>query len=321
MVIRLKISVKTTFLQQNDRYTDALKGIGILAVILGHLDSPMSVFIFSWHMPLFFFLSGFFIKIDSQVTNLITKDLKRLMIPFFVFGTLALGIEVLKRLSLNRPELNLVNELIGLYWTMDMKGLSNHYGFVLWFLPALFWGRNLLRISIVCFKNRIWMTLIFSILLFILSFYVDLPFGLDNGLNAIVFIFLGFFYNKLPKKSHALYLMILVPVIYLAYGFPGLDMANKFYSNVVVNYLWAIGIISGLMALASLRKYDILDKLGVASMFLFILHPYTNNVSHLVVQKYFNNMWFLKFVLTLGMLFVSNLVKDRLGRRGILKYV
>ena len=41
---------------------DLLKGVGILLVILGHIEIPHSLktVIYSFHMPLFFFVSGCF---------------------------------------------------------------------------------------------------------------------------------------------------------------------------------------------------------------------------------------------------------------------
>jgi fucose 4-O-acetylase-like acetyltransferase len=41
-------------------WLNRLKTLGILAVILGHITSPFNTFIFSWHMPLFFFYCRLF---------------------------------------------------------------------------------------------------------------------------------------------------------------------------------------------------------------------------------------------------------------------
>ena len=41
-------------------WIDTAKGIGLLCVILGHLSIPyLDMWIYFFHMPLFFFLSGF----------------------------------------------------------------------------------------------------------------------------------------------------------------------------------------------------------------------------------------------------------------------
>jgi fucose 4-O-acetylase-like acetyltransferase len=43
---------------------DIMKGIGIVAMIVGHCILPYSLshYIYAWHMPLFFFVSGYFYK-------------------------------------------------------------------------------------------------------------------------------------------------------------------------------------------------------------------------------------------------------------------
>lgn len=50
--------------KKRDLSFDIAKGIGMLAVILGHMSLParLSGFIFSFHMPLFFLINGFFLR-------------------------------------------------------------------------------------------------------------------------------------------------------------------------------------------------------------------------------------------------------------------
>ena len=47
-------------IQERKKYIDILKGIGIFYVILGHVTHTSFLFryIYSFHMPLFFFISG-----------------------------------------------------------------------------------------------------------------------------------------------------------------------------------------------------------------------------------------------------------------------
>lgn len=46
---------------------DILKGVGILLVILGHIEIPymLKIVIYSFHMPLFFFVSGCFLSFNQ----------------------------------------------------------------------------------------------------------------------------------------------------------------------------------------------------------------------------------------------------------------
>lgn len=124
---------------------DFLKAIAILSVVMGHIASPFSSFIFSWHMPAFFVASGFLLGMrDAQhaTTSVFSKkDLFHLGGYYLFFGVLGITAEFFKDVALGRPILPLGESLLGLLYFMDMPHL-HHYGFVLWFLPALFWGED-----------------------------------------------------------------------------------------------------------------------------------------------------------------------------------
>lgn len=85
-----------------DRLThiDILKGIAILLVVMGHLfvpytdylDSPINQMIYSVHMPLFFFLSGFVFHVKKDAPHwlgkaVVTKVIT-LLFPFISFSIL-----------------------------------------------------------------------------------------------------------------------------------------------------------------------------------------------------------------------------------------
>lgn len=81
-------------------YVDKLKGFAILFVVMGHVteyglgvkNSPFNLFYFSFHMPLFMFLSGLFAFKSFNKWNLsesllfIRKKTLRILLPFFVVG-------------------------------------------------------------------------------------------------------------------------------------------------------------------------------------------------------------------------------------------
>ena len=66
---------------QRDWYLDALKGIGIFLMIIGHVMSPIRNFIFSFHMPLFFFISGYLYK-DRTARDIIKRNAKKVLLPY-----------------------------------------------------------------------------------------------------------------------------------------------------------------------------------------------------------------------------------------------
>ena len=70
-------------------YVDIAKGIGIILVVMGHNDfaliSPFAhKLIYSFHMPMFFFMSGMFFKPDVPFRSFIRQRFHRLLKPFFV---------------------------------------------------------------------------------------------------------------------------------------------------------------------------------------------------------------------------------------------
>jgi len=74
-----------------------------------------------------------------------------------------------------------------------------------------------------------------------------------------------------------------------------------------------------------LKKLDFKSKLlttwGGNTMLLFIIHPYTNNIAHIVVEKLHFGDWYLKFFISLILLQCVLLIKQRFENRGVFRYV
>lgn len=73
-------------------YVDVAKGIAILSVVVGHTFSAydpgslLNKFIYSFHMPLFFILSGFFYK-PQEFKTAFGKKVKSLLVPYLIINT------------------------------------------------------------------------------------------------------------------------------------------------------------------------------------------------------------------------------------------
>jgi fucose 4-O-acetylase-like acetyltransferase len=298
-----------------------LKCIGIIAVILGHITSPFAAFIFSWHMPLFFILSGFFIKIELSPANFFNKEFKRLIVSYFFFAFLGLTIESIKRLLLGREPLNFSNEFVGVFIWMDMDALINSYAFVLWFLPALFVARYTTYLILKYIKIKFIQGFV-VLSAFSISFIVQLPFAIDNGLNALLFVWLGYYLYDEGKKIWPVSLVML-SLIYLVYGVPELNMALKNYDQIVLNVIWSVSIASLLSFCVSKLKnlYWLINLWGANTLILFTLHPYSNNISVVLLDKLGHPEWYLKLLLSLILLQLVIIVKNKWSHRKISSYV
>lgn len=69
-------------------YIDASKGIGMLLVIWAHTSNIFSSFIYAFHMPLFFFLSGMMFREQKyqKIGDLIKKRMHTLIIPYLFYS-------------------------------------------------------------------------------------------------------------------------------------------------------------------------------------------------------------------------------------------
>ena len=309
--------------QKHINWADSAKGITILAVVLGHIATPLTNFIFSWHMPMFFFLSGFFLKKPDSYKNKFIEDMKKLMIPYLIFGLVGLLAELIKRrlfpnYSFITPNINLADELKGIFIWMDITRMHT-YGFVLWFLPTLLWSRTLVRWLLFKVKN-FWFVIAISLgfyLLLINQKSFILPLAIDKGLLVTIWVVLGFYsfnyFNKI--RFYILYIYTLACLgILLLLPIPIFNLAFKYGPNPIYNLIYSLIIILIILAGCKLvgdQPYlRWLRYFGISSLIIFVLHPYTNNLAYIIISKYYPSHWVIEFILSLMLLFVILKVQE-----------
>lgn len=131
-------------------YLDMAKGIGILLVIIAHISyvsEPVRQYISTFHMPLFFVISGILLGYKQEETNslrsLVVRKFKGLMLPYFICSACVLLIESGRILwkDANTWE----NILRQGFQSLCLQGVS-----VLWFLPALF----VAELVFICLRKK-----------------------------------------------------------------------------------------------------------------------------------------------------------------------
>ena len=126
-------------IQERKKYIDILKGIGIFYVILGHVTHTSFLFryIYSFHMPLFFFISGMLFVPSKHVSTsgYIKKKANSLLIPyiFFYLVSLLYWYFVEYRIFGRDGDTTFLNELYRIF-----HGTGSIAAGTLWFLPCLF---------------------------------------------------------------------------------------------------------------------------------------------------------------------------------------
>lgn len=156
-------------------------------------------FAYSFHMPLFFIVSGYFFK-QRSLQDELKKDFIRLIIPFFFTEVIILAGAYLLQ-DINNASIVSVSDA----WEMLFygNGGSSNYGKIwgnfasvgsVWFLPALFWAKlcfNIIYNNLT--KKKLIVTSFFiCVLAVIIGQYLVLPYYMIQGLTAVVFLAIGY---------------------------------------------------------------------------------------------------------------------------------
>lgn len=155
--------------QERQSWIECLKGWGIFFIVMGHVagggghiaQGEVQLFLqflykyfYSFHVPLFFFLAGLTFSIGAGGFKLFfVKKVKRLLVPYFVFGVLSGIIYVLMSSRFSATVMEhattayYTNKTIQAWW-VPFVGLIHGGGWpegkgfisnsVLWFIPCLF---------------------------------------------------------------------------------------------------------------------------------------------------------------------------------------
>lgn len=117
-------------------WLDVAKFFGIFAIFLGHYTNylgPLYEFLFIFHVPLFFFLSGCSESFNKEISikKNIIKIIRTLLIPAFIFSFLTILVT-----SINSFELAIIIHQIKNIIKGCIRKTSGIYG--IWFLTCLF---------------------------------------------------------------------------------------------------------------------------------------------------------------------------------------
>lgn len=180
-------------------YMDVFRGFGIILMVMGHVGfgGRFNFFIHAFHMPMFFFVSGYFYRNKNyEVKEYIAKKAKTLLIPYISFGIAHYIVFLLiyKDFTIE-PLLNLL-----ILNTHDLPIAG-----ALWFLTALFFTDILYFILDKHHAKWIILPLV------LIGSYADqyLPYPLPWAMSAS-FVGLGLYYlGNFIRKNEARFKILL----------------------------------------------------------------------------------------------------------------
>lgn len=123
-------------------FLDAAKGVGILAVMFGHitkLGNPVDIWISTFKIVIFFIVAGFLVCRSQEASKLSFKSsamkrVKALLFPYLSFSIIVILYRALHAAFVGKSvEYVLKHFMIDSYSTISLRGIS-----ALWFLPTIF---------------------------------------------------------------------------------------------------------------------------------------------------------------------------------------
>ena len=289
--------------KQNCRidWLDLAKGIGILCVVFGHTQIPYfsEFFIYPFHVPLFFILSGFCFKIKENETFLIflINKVKTLLVPYTFFSFIWIIYECVNK-AIN-DGINVRFVLAEFYMYLKQDHLH-----AIWFITCIF-VLKLIAYFIVkyCnYKNPILVLVAmgFVVLTIIYKAYVDiqLPWNVEIVLPAMPFFLSGYLLKQNKKlfdiafnfKYVLLYFLTYISIgaiNFIVFDGNNIDMYSGRYGNIFLFYIAAIlgsAFVIGLSI--KLSKICFVNYIGKNSLIIFSLHQ----IVFYIVRDIFNNV-------------------------------
>ena len=282
-------------------YIDIAKGLGILVIVLAHNDlagyhPTLHKFIYSFHIPLFFFLSGMFFRPERTFSETLRRRFNTLLKPYlFTIFLIYLGEAAFSNMTFPVIAGRIAKSMYATGYYIDWVQL--------WFIPHLFavamfawvaWRVLFGRVD----KDALRWLLLFGMLalgVFIAPYFwpftapiVDrelygLPFSLDLVFASGFYFLAGYEVNRKSLENFfasplvllSTFGLLLVAILFLP---PVLDFNTRTYPSLWINTLEALLGIAMILSLArnlekwSERVANIFRYFGRISLVILIFH-------------------------------------------------
>jgi len=272
-----------TITKKRDPYFDNVKFILILLVVVGHIIEPINsgllirtlyITIYTFHIPLFVFIVGYFSK-NVNAPDYTKKVISKLVIPYFIFETLY---TIFDYLIFQRETFTLSYFLP--YWIM-------------WF----FFSMILWKTALPYVKNIRFLIPI-TVLLGVLAGYADIGYYASISRTIVFFPFFmaGFFFNReyldtLCQNKFRIMAAAILACFILVVGLFGQDLElrwlygsfsyaqaghNEWFAGIYRLALYAVATVISLCVLILISQHNIrfISGLGRNTLYTYLLHGF-----------------------------------------------
>jgi len=270
-------------LSKRNEYIDWLKGFAIFLVVLGHcwlVDKNTFWLIYTFHMPLFFCISGYLFSKKKRFKEFIMSKIKTIIIPYIIFCLISYILTYLfvKHISIKTGLIALV---------LNGKYLVKINNWALWYLPLFFIASILFYLILKIRNKKVYYTIILICGILTVPLYKCLsgivvkdyiPFSLQVIPAALFFLGVGNItrekmsnikIRKLPNKAIVIISFILFVLgIILSIGSKNQIIQISSYKYIIASLL----IIQFIILITKDNNNKIIKYMGKNSLIILGLH-------------------------------------------------
>ncbi len=278
--------------QKINRYywLDVTKCIGIFLIVLCHFPTSKYAVSFLWtfHVPLFFFISGYLFK-DTTTKDFLDKLAFRLILPYVYIYLLTVLITVLIKADFDIQHIGRM--VLGLFW-----GTHSYPYFInsaLWFLPGLI-TVQLLYFFLVRKAKPVYFALLGVSIFLYLNAYLNLFFSIDLALLGLNYFIAGVLIKKYngieivrTKPVAVLILFVLSLLTTMDFAYLGnLWFGGKHYSISLLGGL--IGIVMTItlsILIETISKPSaFITYISSSTLFIFCFHVFSSPAAKFIID-------------------------------------
>lgn len=298
-------------------FIDKIKGVCIILVIYSHILGDLfegARFIFCFHMPIFFCLSGLFFKPYTCYKEFLRRKVNTLLVPFVFFYIISYSLFFLKKAAFGS---------IQNFSIWDFLYGEQMFNISLWFLLSLFIISNIMY-GIHYLKSSIVKLLVVAILGMIgyvgaLCNFGNLLFFMAS-LTSLPFYYLGWILreNGYLERRNAwefgiglCFLFVGLVIAFISSTPPRLLYFNNtiMEGNIFEIYITSVSLVSGLMIVLKylLKRGKFISWIGNNSIVLLVLHMLFTPFIYPMVSIFFqgNSMYFCSFFIDITLCIIS----------------
>ena len=185
-------------------YLDIAKGFSMICIVMGHLGiGSLNAFVYTFHVPIFFLISGYFLSDKLSVSEFAKKKARQLLVPYVVTSCCIIVGATLRDVLETGSLENVVYDIktwtvAALYGSGTIEYQEPFYmkqiG-AIWFLLALFFALLIVRFAMQ-YQYGFAGVIILAYVGYKTTTMVWLPWSIQAGMTAAVFVYIGLLARK-----------------------------------------------------------------------------------------------------------------------------